>query len=119
MNTLKHLHQFWNLTLNTKLFLIINQLAFPHIQQCFFRPLCKPVDSGAVDKRREHSETSSEGIAQRTHNNNHMNISLDSDKELCINIGLGWWNILFDTILFAGSSNLLEIFFLVDSSHIS
>lgn len=78
MDILEHLNQMRYFSLYSQILLVINQLPFTNVNEGLFWPLSKPINGGTINERREHSQSSSEQISERTHHNNHMNISLNS-----------------------------------------
>ncbi len=115
----EHLNQFGDSAFDSKLLLIINKLSSTNINQCLFRPLSEPINCGAVDQWREHSQSGGELIAQWGHDDNHVNVPLDSNEILSENICLCRRNTLLRTVSLACLRHILHVLLLINACYIS
>ena len=66
VDSFEHLHKFIKFSFQPKLYLNIRQLPFAHTQQRLLRPLAKPINGGAINQTREHSQPGGKSITNRT-----------------------------------------------------
>ncbi len=116
---LEHFNKFWNSTLNSELSFIIDKLSLTDVNQGFFGPLSEPIDCGAVDQWGEHSQSGCELVSQWRHNNNHVDVSLNSDQILGKDVGFCRWQTLFGAVTLACCCNIFHVLFLINACHIA
>lgn len=79
----------------------------------------EPVDGTAVYERREHPQSSSENLSQRTHGNNEMDIGLDAEEISIEHVHFGGRQALSETVILSGRVNSIQVLILVEIGDIT
>ncbi len=119
MNCFENLNDLFLFVCNVVLFKKVSQLSLTNCDQCFFRPLTKPIQSTAIDQRREHSQSGRKGLTDWTHCNDDVNVLLYSRKILAENVHFVWLKSFFEAIAFASIHDFIHVFLVVKSCDIT
>jgi hypothetical protein len=119
VNGLENLNNFFLLVSNIVLFKKVPQLSLTDCNERFFWPLTEPVQSTAINQRREHSQSGGESLTDGTHGYDDVNVLLDSGKILSEDVHFVGLEAFFKAVTFACIQDLIHVLFIVKSCDIT